>query len=65
MKAKYYQELLKRGKTCYCGQRATRYSCGVWSCAGCLQKDRAIYGTSRIRGSCGYEQVVEPYRVAL
>lgn len=28
MKAKYYQELLKRGKTCYCGEKAVRYSCG-------------------------------------
>lgn len=65
MKASEAKRLLKRGKTCYCGRQATKYTGGVYSCAECLVKDRAIYGTSRIRGSCGFEQVIEPYRVAL
>ena len=65
MKTVYYQKLLKRGKTCPCGEKAVRFSCGVWSCAPCLEKDRAIWATEKSRGTCGFAGGLEPYRLAL
>lgn len=62
---KYQKRVLAvlRGKTCPCGQPAVRYSAGTYSCAGCIEKDAAIYATDRIRGTCGFAGALDFYRV--
>lgn len=62
---KYQKRVLAvlRGKTCPCGQPAVRYSAGTYSCAGCIEKDAAIYATDRIRGTCGFPGALDFYRV--
>lgn len=56
-----HTKYLQQSKLCPCGGRAVRYSCGVWSCQPCIDKDRAIYATARIRGSCGFPGAPDPY----
>lgn len=66
MKAKEYDQLqrqLRQGKLCPCGQRAVRHTNAGWTCAGCIAKDRAIFATDRIRGTCGFPGALDYYRV--
>ena len=57
-----YQRYVREGKLCPCGEQAVRYFCGTFSCQGCIDKDRAIYATERIRGTCGFPGAGETYR---
>lgn len=38
---------------CPCGQKAVRFASGTFTCARCLELDGTIYGTDRIRATCG------------
>lgn len=40
-------------KVCPCGLPAVRFTTGTWTCARCLSWDGTIYGTARIRSTCG------------
>ena len=39
---------------CPCGRRAVRHMTGGWTCQPCMDKDTAIYGTEKIRSTCGF-----------
>ena len=48
------QRLVELGQWCLCGSRAVTYRNACWTCQPCIDKDRAIYGTDRIRSTCGF-----------
>ena len=54
MKTVEMNRLVALGRWCLCGSRAVTYRNACWTCAGCIRKDRAIYGTDRIRSTCGF-----------
>lgn len=54
MKTLEMQRLVKVGQWCLCGNRAVTYRNACWTCEECIRKDRAIYGTDRIRSTCGF-----------
>lgn len=61
-RAKYYHQGPK-GRRCDCGQPAVRFTNSVPTCQGCIDKDKAIYATERVRGTCGFPGPPEPFRV--
>lgn len=65
MKPAEAKRKLAEGRTCPCGKRATRMASGnTFSCNDCDEKDAAIYGTDRIRSTCG-RPGVEAFRCVL
>ncbi len=68
MNAREYRKIrqhLKAGRLCPCGARAVDYTDGTWTCAMCIEKDRAIYASERIRGTCGFAGALDFYRLAI
>jgi len=65
MKAKEYSgrlAALKTGKRCLCGDRAVDFKNGGWTCQQCIDRDRAVYGTDRIRSTCGFAGALDCFR---
>ena len=54
MRRKEQDAGLKQGKKCLCDNQAVKFEKGCWTCQPCLDKDRAIWGTDRIRSTCGF-----------
>ena len=54
MRRKEQDAGLKQGKKCLCGNRAVTYRNTCWTCQPCIDKDKAIHGTDRIRSTCGF-----------